>query len=218
MNMKKTLAGLSLAAIMLAAVPALANAKGGNEGKGFAFGKFFGGMFKHFERKLPSTSFVISGTVVSTGSNSVVVNVKGSVNIPNLVNSQTTVNTDANTKITGEKNATETLADLKAGDRVEIGGNISGSTLTAVNIRDSGPAPVQPVTTSGKVTAVSSSSITLSNAIAGTTQVFTIDSNTKVTIDGVSKAVGDIQVNDAGTIKSKNVSNVFTAQMINLYR
>lgn len=214
--MKKTIAGLALAALALAATPGLVSAHGDNEGKGV--GKYFGGIFKRFDRKVPATAFVISGTVVSTGSNTLVLNVQASANIPNLANSQATVATDANTKVTGQKKTTLALADVKAGDRVEINGNVSGTTLTAANIRDLGPVPPAPVTTSGKVTAVSATSITLQNGLANTSQTFTMDTNTKVTINGTAKTVADIQVGDAGMIKSKTAANIFTSKIITLFR
>lgn len=213
--MKKILAVLSLAAVALAAAPALASAHGGDEGKGL--GKFFGGVFQHFGHKVPANTFAISGTVVSTGTNSLVLNVQASANIPSLVNSQTTVAVEAGTKVTGPK-TTLTLADVKAGDRVEVNGSVSGTTLTAANIKDLGPVPPSPVTTSGKITAVSATSVTIANGLTGASQVFTLDGNSKVTIDGQNKAVADIHVGDAGMIKAKTDSAVFTAKMITLFR
>src|SRR6185436_19730063 len=151
MNTKKIFAVLSLAAVVLSVSPGLASANSGND-KMKGFGRFWNGIFKRFEHKLPDTSFIMSGTVVSTTSNSVVVNVQASANVPNLVNSQATVMTDANTKIIKDKDTVITLANMVAGDRVEITGSVSGSVLTATKIHDSGKPAVAPAATVGKVT------------------------------------------------------------------
>jgi hypothetical protein len=215
-NMKKALAVLSISAVALTLTVTPAFAKGG--GNGGWFGGFFSRIFARFEPGNNASTFVITGNVASTSSNSVTVKVISSVHVPNLNSGQATVNVASNTKFVGQKNTTINLSNIAVNDRVSITGLVSGSTLTATTIRDLGLPPVMPNASSGKVTAVSSSSITLSNALSGQTQTFNIASNARVTIDGQVKTVGDIQSGDAGSIRSKNVSGTFTAQLINLFR
>ena len=214
--MKKLLASLTLATLVFSAVPVLASAHGndGKEGFGARIGGFFHGW--HFGKN--PNNFVLTGTVVSISGVNVVVNADATVHIPNIVNGQVTVVTDGNTVIKDKHDNTLTVGQLVAGDRVSIEGTVSGSTLTAVKIHDAGPPPAKPATTSGKVTVVSATSLTLVNAISGTTQVFVLDANTKVMIDGVSKTVADIAIGDAGMVKSKANGSVFTATMLNLFR
>lgn len=218
--MKKSIIALFVAALMLTATPALA--KGNNHGEN---GRHLGKVFTKIEDRMqklgnkldklvPSDQFVLTGTVGSTTSGSVVVTVKNGVHLPTLTNNIATVNVDSNTKITGEKNQTVTLADIKAGQQLVVQGTVSGSLLTAKNVH-----LLFPVGKAfGEVTAKTDTSITIKNNVTGTTQTFTTNGDTKVTINGDSKALADLNVGDRGIVKFKSNLLGTVARIVNLFR
>jgi hypothetical protein len=221
--MKKTYAVLSVAAIALSltATPALAKGHGhdDNNGKhlGDVFGRFDSLIKKSDDDKghgLASDQFVLTGTVGSATTGSIVITVKGSVNVPTLTNNLATVNVDANTKYFADKNQTVTLTDVKAGQQIVVSGTVSGSTLTAKNVRIIFPKGK----VYGEVTAKTDTSITIKNNVTGTTQTFTTDANTKVNIDGEAKTQTDVKVGDKGFVKFKTTLSGMVAKVINLFR
>ena len=222
--MKKILAMFAVAAISLSlATPVFA--KNGNSDKNEKnnrsfrvneiFSKFKGEFKGKVENKnFDASQFLLSGTVGSTTSGSIVVNVKGSIHVPTLTNNLATVNVDANTKYTAEKNQTVTLADVKAGQQIVVKGTVSGTTLTAQMVHIMLPKGKAY----GEVTAKTATSITVKNSVTGTTQTFTTDPDTNVKINGETKTTADVQVGDKGFVKFKTKISGMFAKVVNLFR
>jgi hypothetical protein len=211
--MKKTLAALSIVAIALAATPALA--KGPNLDHGLKLGVWgkLGGRIQN--KFVDDSKFLLTGSVVSTATNSLTVSVKSSINASNIVNNQSTVVTNASTKIIKAKKTVIALSDLKAGDQVVVTGTVSGSTLTAVNIHVVMPHGSKAM---GSITAKTNNSVTIKNNSTGVVQTFTTDGDTKVNINGESKTMADIQVGDKGFVKFRSSVSGFVAKVISLFR
>ncbi|HEX9502716.1 MAG TPA: hypothetical protein VF974_00120 [Patescibacteria group bacterium] len=226
--MKKIVALLSIAAIAitLTASPAFAKNHGNHEGdqsdhseKNFkSFINLSAKLDKHDDGEDNDDSatdqFTLTGTVGSTTTGSIIVNVTSSHNLPALTNNLATVNVNANTKYIAGKQPTVSLADVKAGQQVIIEGTVNGTTLTAqeVEIR----LPKGKVY--GAVTAKTGNSITVKNGVTGAMQTLTTDADTKVKINGETKTVADIQVGDRGFVKFKTTLAGFLAKIINLFR
>ena len=227
--MKKIVALLSIAAIAITmtASPALAKEENGNKGeKNDDRGLHLGKILREFRdeandrRKdhdhdddLAASQFLLTGTVGSTTSGSIVINVKASIHVPTLTANLATVNVDANTKYTAEKLAV-TLADVKPGMQVMVTGTVSGTTLTAQKVHIMFPKGKAY----GEVTAKTDTSITVKNTVTGTTQTFTTDADTKVNINGEAKVATDINIGDKGVVKFKTRLAGLFAKVINLFR
>ncbi|MDP3741588.1 MAG: DUF5666 domain-containing protein [bacterium] len=224
--MKKAIAMLSLAALALTATTTFADTESKDHGNAAlrvrADGMFDHGLHlgwlkhdKHLDdlKDVNSTHFVVTGTVASTTSGSITVNVKKQINAT-VDNSQATVNVTSDTKITREKDQSMALADLKAGDQLVITGNVSGTTMTASRIHliaVRGKAY-------GQVTATTSNSITIKNAVTGVSSTFTTSADTKVSVNGESQTTADIQVGDKGFVKFKSEVSGLFAKFIALFR
>src|SRR3989344_4918842 len=209
--MKKLLAVLTIAALALTATVSIASAHE-NESHGFIKVKAeqAGGL------RLGLNKFQFWGTVNSATSSSLVFNAKAGKHLSDLMgNGQVTVVINSDTKIKGNDEAVLSWADLKAGDKVIVSGSISGTVLTATQVRDLS----RPVTrASGKVTAVTDNSITITNGLTGVSQTVTTNADTKVMINGESKTIADIQVGDSGWVKFKNEAGSLIAKFFNLFR
>jgi hypothetical protein len=225
--MKKVFAIFTIAAIALSVIATPAFAKEGKnkhddrEDRGLRLGKImseFKGELKLHDDKhnndLASNQFILMGTVGSTTSGSIVVNVKGSVHVPTLTNNLATINVDSNTKFLANKNQTVTLAEIKVGQQVVIKGTVSGSTLTATMVHIMFPKGKAY----GEVTAKTDTSITIKNSVTGTTQTFTTNSDTEVKVNSESKTITDVQVGDKGFVKFKATLSGMVAKVINLFR
>jgi hypothetical protein len=223
--MRKVVAGLTLAVLILGASPVLADNddegdRGGREGRGEKLevrGSLFGAV-KGWRWNLPDDRFELTGTLAAKTSNSVTLNVLGSIHVASIVNGQTTAIVNADTKIMGRKGKNNlTLADLVVGDKLFVSGTVSGSTLTATRIwavdKKDKPAKV-----SGKVTAKTNTSVTVTNGLTATSQTVTTDENTKVLINGETKTTADINVGDSGWVKFKNVAGSMIARIVVLFR
>ncbi len=218
--MKKFLTVFSIAALLLTSTVAFAD-DGDHAG---LFGWNHENMGLHlgiFKQNLDSSKFIIVGTVSAMTSDSITVNVQKQVNTQVAVNSQATVAVNSSTKLGDGNNDDDdsfTLSSLKAGDRVVIVGSVSGSTLTATNIRLLSEKEKQKAVVFGQVTAVTPTSVTITNAKTGVSQTLTTNSDTKVMVDGQAATTSDIQVGDRGFVRFKNdVSGMF-AKLIALFR
>jgi hypothetical protein len=211
--MKKYIIALSIAALALtSAAPALAHSNGDNKGKN-GFGNFF--KFGHkIDNRLDASKFILTGTIASKTATSVSVTVQTSAHVANVTNNIATVNVASDTKITAEKNETITLANLNVGDQVSVGGSISGAALNATNIHVTYPVKKA----FGKVTAKTATTVTLQNSITGTTQTVTVNPDTKISINGETKAITDVAVGDSGWVKFKVKTGVMIAKMVHLFR
>lgn len=212
--MKKTLALLTMAGLMLVAIPAFAHDKEHTPAIGFGnkmMGEFHDGWF----RNLSQDQFMLSGTVVSTASGSITINVLGAMHVGNLTNNQATVIINNDTKIIGRDKSALALGAIQVGDKVAVSGSVAGVALTAKQVQDM----TRPSTkASGKVTAKTDNSITITNALTGASQTVTADSDTKVMINGETKTLADVAVGDSGWVKFKNQTGVLIAKFIGLFR
>jgi hypothetical protein len=219
--MKKYIVAFSIAAIAAtAALPALAHDGGENENRQ---GAKLGVRLDHFLDANPDNSkFVVLGTVSSKTSGSLVITVKTTANVPNLVNSLATVNVNSDTKFTSN-NKVSTLADIVVGNKVIAIGTVSGSTLTATSVhinvdKKTEEQARKKAKAFGEVTAKTDTSITIKNSLTNTTQTLTVDEDTKVKINGEVKTMADVQVGDSGWVKFKTSAGVMIAKIINLFR
>jgi hypothetical protein len=224
--MKKQLVAITLAGLALAsAAPAMAKNKEGNEGIKLGIKNFL---------NIDSKQFVVFGTINAAGSNTIIIDVKADANVSNITNGKVTVKTDANTKF-GNRDKKITLTDLKAGQSIVIKGINQGSTLTAtmvnlVGVKSSDEDQGKDNRSQnsehsksknkvvGAVTAVTANSITITNSLTGTSQIITTDANTKVNVDGQTKAVADVQVGDKGWIRIKHIGATLIAKFAHLFR
>jgi hypothetical protein len=131
----------------------------------------------------------------------------------------TTYSVDATNAAVFSVNATSTLSSIAVGDNVMIQGTLSGTNVTATSIRDmkamgrgDGKGPIafsgngRPVV-AGKVTAVSGSTITISNESNAT---YTVDAtNAKIMKGRDTGVIGDVTVGDhvvvQGTVSGNSV-------------
>ncbi len=161
-----------------------------------------------------SDQFSLTGTVGSTTSGSIVVNITSSRNVPAMTNNIVTVNVNGDTKYKADKHETVTLADIKAGQKVMITGSVNGSTLTAKSVQVKLPQGK----VYGEVTAKTATSVTVKNSVTGVTQTINTDADTKVNINGEVKTVADVQVGDKGFVKFKTKLSGMFAKVVNLFR
>ncbi len=209
--MKKIIAYLAIATLAVTATAGIASAHE-NEGEDHV-----SLLASHAEGlHLGLSKFEVKGTVSSATATSVVLNAKSGKHLSDIaVNGQVTVVINSDTKIRGNEDSSLVWSDLKAGDKVIVSGTISGSVLTATRIRDIS----QPVAkASGKVTAVSANSVTITNGLTGASQTVMTNADTKVMINGESKTAADIQVGDSGWVKFKNEAGALIAKFFNLFR
>jgi hypothetical protein len=222
--MKKMIAMFSLAALLLTATTVFAQ---GDEEKSFKTdlkAEFKGEaelkgkrgiVSKLLDRAAHNDRFVILGSVVSTGTTSLVVDVQRD-NHPREISGNVTIAVSADTKMEG------TLADLKAGQKVLIKGQVKDSGLVALSIRAVGEDEVKPKlhksVAVGSVTAKTDTSVTLKNSITGTEKTVTVDPDTKVVINGEVATAADIQVGDKGIVKFKVMVDTVVAKIIRLFR
>lgn len=215
------IASIAAITLTLSANPVFANDKNGDkhEDRGLRLGQVMGEFrgelkLKDNDHGIDNSQFILMGTVGSTTSASIVVNVKGSVHVPTLTNNVATVNVNADTKYHAEKNQTVKLADIKAGQQVVIKGTVNGTTMTATWVHVIFPKGKAY----GEVTAKTDTSITVKNSVTGTTQTFTTNSDTKVNINGEAKTTSDIKVGDSGFVRFKTTLTGVVAKIINLFR
>ncbi len=132
----------------------------------------------------------------------------------------TTYSVDASHAIIFKANATSTLSSIATGDNVMVEGSVSGTNVTATTIRDGlgmmgrgGVLPEgfsgngQPVV-AGNVTAISGSTITISNESNVT---YTVDAtNAKVMKGRDAGVIGDVAAGDhlvvQGTVNGSSIS------------
>ncbi len=124
------------------------------------------------------------------------------------------VKVNADTKYTQEKNTAITLADITVGSTVNIKGNYDNSTFTASKVKVVFPHGK----IMGTVTAKTDTSVTVKNTVTGETKTVTVDADSKVEINGETKAIADVQVGDKGVVKFKNKVGTLVAKVINLFR
>jgi hypothetical protein len=221
--MKKSIIVLSILALVLTATPAFAkNGKDKDNRGDKRFSKIFRQFGKRIDNNIDATKFVLTGTVASKTTASLVVTTQTTVHVPSLTNSLATVNVDANTKINGNSGAI-TIADILVGDKVIVMGNVSGTTLTATNVQvNTVKTPEAKKKAFGEVTAKTTTdgvtSVTVKNNVTGITQSVTVDENTKVVINGETKAVADIAVGDRGWVKFRDQAGTMIAKIFSLFR
>ncbi len=221
--MKKFIAALSIAAVVLslAVSPVLAkegrgNGKEKDEDRGLKLGRILR-EFRNDDNErhdVASNKFLLVGTVSAVTASTLSVNVKGSVHVPNLTNNVAQIMANTATKVYGEKNKALIWNDIKVGQQVLVSGSNANSTLTAEHIKIlavKGKAY-------GEVTAKTDTSITIKNSVTGATQTFTTDSNTQVNVNGEAKTMTDVQVGDKGFVKFKNQVSGMFAKVVNLFR
>ena len=225
--MKKYIAVLSLAALALTVTPAFAHEGKDKDSEHVGFGAKVQALFHHENKGLhlgqiknDSSRFILVGTVASVGINSLVVNFEKGANVgTSTAGSQVTVVTNSSTKLgDGDKDDDNklTLSSLKAGDRVVVSGSVAGSVLTATNVRLlKAKASAKAF---GTVTAVTPTSVTITNAKTGVAQTVTTTADTKVMVDGEASTTADIQVGDRGFVKFKNDVSGMIAKFIALFR
>jgi cytoskeletal protein CcmA (bactofilin family) len=231
--MKKILAGITLAAITLTltASPAFAgnDGRGNKEEKqkndrGLHLGQIFG-QFKKFDNDhgLSQNQFIVYGTVSSVTSTSMVVNTTSSVHVPNLTNNQATIALNADTKVSGKKDNTLVLADVKTGQMVVVTGNVSGSTLTATRVhiwenitnQFSLTGTVGSTTSSSIVVTVTNSKNlpTLNNNLA----TVNVDANTKYKADRTETVtLADVKVGQTVTITGTVNGTTLNGQTVHI--
>jgi|GEM_PF-5468639 hypothetical protein len=228
MKKRYYVAAASLAVVTLIASPVLAKNNGGNNdgndgNHGWNFGRSFARMIK-IGNPVDTSKFLVVGTIVSKTDTTLTISVQKNVNVSNITNNQVTVTTDNNTKLgdgDSDNDDSFTLASLKVGDNVMVVGTISGTTLTATNIRlSTKEVKVQNMTAYGQVMSKTDTSVTIKNNVTGTSQTVTVNASTKVSINGENKTLVDIQVGDRGMIKftTDATTTTSTAKTITLFR
>jgi hypothetical protein len=213
--MKKTVALLSLAAFMLSAGVASANAEGKNERARVrqnvrAEVKTNFRKLLNFDRQ---NVFMVSGKIKSLGSNSLVITVDHSNKRDELAGKDVTVKTDSDTKY-GMEGKSIAFTDLKVGFPVMVMGKKNDSDYVASRVH----VKVEKKMLFGEVTAKTSNTVTIKNNVTGTTTTVPVDSNTKVNINGETKTLADVQVGDRGMVKVKTVLTTMVTKFLNLFR
>lgn len=228
--MKKLIAMFAIAALALTfATPAVAKEGRGGDDRGERSENTLKNLIKMVERLDDrddrdddddddddnlGSRFVLSGTVGSTTSASVVINVQNSRNLPALTNNLATVNVDSDTKFVAGKKNVAAMADVKTGQQIMVVGTVSGTTLTADIVQIKLPKGK----VFGEVTAKTDTSVTIKNNVTGVTQTITTDADTDVRINGEEKTLADVQVGDRGFVKFKATLAGMIAKVINLFR
>jgi hypothetical protein len=224
--MRKTIAMLSLTALMFTASVAFAddNGKDGVESdikteariKAEGNAKLRLGGLVDILKSRGEDKFTLNGTVNTVGVGSLIVNVQGGAHIrPMVSNGVVVVAVDADTKITTNGKTEISLVDIKVGDKVMIRGEIQdNNALEADHIM----VVIRPEKVFGEVTAKTDTSITVKNNVTGVEKILTVNPDTKVSINGEAKTSADIQVGDKGVVKFKAMLDSFVATMIRLFR
>ena len=129
-----------------------------------------------------------------------------------------TVNTTSSTKVT-KNNAAGTVAGIAVGDTVMVQGTVSGTTVTATNIRDGVvmmAAGARGI--AGKVSAINGTSLTVTTQArpnGGTATTYTVDaSNATVTKNFSASSVSNITVGDAVVVQGTVNGTTITAKTI----
>src|SRR5882672_8906895 len=126
--MKKQVIALALLGLMLTASPAFAKNSGEDQGGGFHWGNLF-----HFGKK-HSDQFMVAGTIKSIGSGTVVITSTSSFNVPNVVNGDVTVKTDANTIVSSSSDKTKKIEKGENENNNNDTSATSTTTTTAVPV------------------------------------------------------------------------------------
>lgn len=235
--MKKTLAVLSLAALLfVTAGTALASdgrdrgGRGGDsENRVGLFGNLrLGGDRANAEVKAdlkadlrkhwPENGFVYAGTVKSVSGDSFVLTVNHSVRNENN-GKDVTIKTNSDTKIMvlGDGKQSGAFTDIKVGTHAWAAGKIDGSTNLASWVHLKGER-AEKKKVAGEVTAKTDTSITIKNNVSGQTTTVPVNDETKVSINGEAKTMADVRVGDKGMVKIKTVLNVMVAKFVHLFR
>lgn len=222
--MKKIISSIVLSAFVLTATPAFANNGHDNDGDkdrgirgSFNLKAGFGNIFnKKDGKRISADRFSIVGTVTAASATGITVTAEESINASTVVKGQSaTVTVNADTKYFVRKDGPVTLTDVKVGDRVVASGKLSGSVYLATHVWDLG---IPAKKSYGKVTAKTDTSVTIQNNQTGTSQTFTVDGDTKIAINGEAKTITDINVGDAGMVKSKSDGTSLWAKIVMLFR
>lgn len=230
--MKKIITSLILGALVLTATPALA--KNGNKdheknnGRASisAAAKFNLGLFSHDrddddeddDKNRFVNRFSVVGTVSAKTDGSLTLTVQDSNkqrNVNIAAGQSLLLALNADTKYFATRNEATGLANLTVGEKVVVAGKLENNVYTATHVWDLG-TPAQK--SYGKVTAKTDTSITIQNSATGTTQTFTVDGDTKIAVNGEAKTIADINVGDAGVVKSKPKGDSLWAKIIKLFR
>ena len=220
--MKKIISSIILSALVLTAAPAFANDDHDNDTDkdqvraSLNLRGRLGGVF-HKERKhIPADRFTIVGTVTAVSAANVTLTVERAVNASAFTEGESAiVNVNSDTKFFAHKDNSVTLADIQVGDRIVASGKLAASVYTATHVWDLG---IPAKKTYGKVTAKTDTSVTILNNATGTSQTFTVDGDSKIAINGEAKTIADINVGDAGVVKSKAKGDSLWAKIIRLFR
>lgn len=220
--MKKTIAILSLSALMLVSGTAFAKDNSNdNDGRGWGLGLGLMHNEHHAERSerkdmhanLGENMFVLVGEIKSISSSSFVVSVQRSSMNNDLNGKDITVKTDSETNFKIEKNDSE-FSDLVVGQTVMVKGEKSDSTYTADWVKVHGKKKMS----FGEVTATADGSVTIKNNTTGEVTTIPVNDDTKVMINGEVKTTDDIKVGDKGMFKLKALLNDFVAKFVVLFR
>jgi hypothetical protein len=225
--MRKTLALLSVAALLLTATTAFAS-----EGKIKTDLRLKAGLSDRLDMRLDASAeakprlgerlqkfdrentFVYAGTVKSVSGDSFVLTAKhGFRNNDDGSTQDVTIKTNADTKIT-MLGAASTMASLKAGQTVWT----MGKTDASANVASWVHIKAEKKKIMGEVTAKTDTSITLKNNVSGQTTTVPFNDDTKVSINGEAKTMADVQVGDKGKVKLNVVLDVMVAKFVHLFR
>jgi hypothetical protein len=205
--MKKTVASLSLAAVLLSANAAMAHEKTlVNMDKRSDLGVKV--------RTWEEGKFVAMGKIKSISGSSFVITVDHFTKQNTSASAkEMTIKTDADTKISMLGDATS-VANLKVGYMVVVKGEKDGLNYMADWVQVKG----ERKHVAGEVTAKSSTSITIKNNVTGVSTTVPVNQETKISINGEDKTITDVQVGDKGFVKIKATLNAMVAKMIKLFR
>jgi hypothetical protein len=223
--MKKIMTSLVLSAFVLTATPALADNGGKDHNKNngranaTAAAKFRLGWFGRNDDnkdKQLANRFSVVGTVTASTATSLTLTVQDGAKNWNIPAGQSLLLAlNADTKYSARGNEASGLANIAVGEKVVVAGKLENNVYTATHVWDLG-TPAQK--SYGKVTAKTDTSITIQNSSTGTTQTFTVDGDTKIAVNGEAKTIADINVGDAGVVKSKPKGDSLWAKIIKLFR
>lgn len=216
--MKKAIAMSLVAVSLFAATPAFAKEQGDKHEV------LHLGQIKNLFRKsnMDNNQFLVIGSIDSTTTNSLLVKETAVLHVPTVTNGMVVIKTDSKTVVTNE-GKTAAMTDLKKDVNVVIMGTVSGSDLTASNIRivktvEKLKDHEKDNVVAGKVNANTNGTVTITNGLTSVAKTITTDANTKVVIDGQVKTVADIQVGDSGWVKFKTVGTTLVAKVFHLFR
>ncbi|MBI2356413.1 MAG: hypothetical protein HYV13_04385 [Candidatus Doudnabacteria bacterium] len=214
--MKKTLAIMTIAGLMLTASAALANDDGRQDNESGAAVKaqaLFHANLEHgkklgiFKHRKDEKHFAIFGTVTAVSSTGLTVQTKDGRTV--------SVTTDSETKFTINRDTQIQLADIKVGNAVAVKGEMKDNNVFEA---DHVAVVIMPQKAFGTVTAKTDTSVTVKNSLTGDVKTFVTNPDTEVKINGETKTTSDIQVGDRGWVKFKATLDTFVAKIINLFR